>query len=63
MSQNSGKYLAAFRQFDKDDSGSISIEELRILLEDSGEFTDEDLDNMLKNMDKDKDGTINYEGK
>ena len=63
MSQSSKKYLAAFRQFDKDDSGTISINELRILLEDSGEFTNDDLDKMLKDMDKDQDGTINYEGK
>ena len=57
------KYLAAFRQFDKDDSGTISIEEFRILLEDTEEFTAEDIDKMLKDMDKDNDGTIDYEGK
>ena len=34
----SQKYLTAFRQFDKDDSGAISIEELRIILEDDDEF-------------------------
>ena len=55
--------MAAFRQFDKDDSGTISIEEFRILLEDTEEFTAEDIDKMLKDMDKDNDGTIDYEGK
>ena len=55
------KYLTAFRQFDKDDSGSISIEELRIILEDDDEFSPEDVAKMLKDVDADKSGEITYE--
>ena len=55
------KYLTAFRQFDKDDSGSISIEELRIILEDDDEFSPEDVAQMLKDVDADKSGEITYE--
>jgi len=42
MSQK--KYLTAFRQFDKDDSGTISTEELRIILSDGDEFPTEDVE-------------------
>ena len=57
----SQKYLTAFRQFDKDDSGAISIEELRIILEDDDEFSPEDVAKMLSDVDDDKSGEISYE--
>ena len=59
MSQK--KYLTAFRQFDKDDSGTISTEELRIILSDGDEFSTEDVEKMLSDVDKDKSGCIDYE--
>ena len=58
MSQQ--KYLTAFRQFDKDDSGTISTEELRIILSDGDEFSTEDVEKMLSDVDKDKSGNIDY---
>jgi calmodulin len=49
----------AFRVFDKDNSGTISTEELRNVLRSLGEnLTDAELDEMIKLADKNGDGHI-----
>ncbi|KAL9099572.1 MAG: hypothetical protein Q9163_004952, partial [Psora crenata] len=50
---------AAFDVFDKDGNGSISAEELSSLMKSIGEdLTDEDIEEMVKEADKDGDGNI-----
>lgn len=54
--------LAAFRVFDKDKTGKISVAELRqeiTKLEDK--LTDEEIDELIKEVDIFGDGNINYE--
>lgn len=51
--------INAFRVFDKDNSGTISTEELRNVLRSLGEnLTDAELDEMIKLADKNGDGHI-----
>ncbi|XP_061999478.1 uncharacterized protein LOC133716840 [Rosa rugosa] len=52
----------AFRVFDKDQNGFISAAELRHVLTNLGEkLTDEELGEMVREADLDRDGQINYE--
>ncbi|KAH8811189.1 calcium ion binding, calmodulin [Xylogone sp. PMI_703] len=51
----------AFRVFDRDNSGTISSEELRRVLASLGEnLTDEQIDELMKEADQDGDGKIDY---
>jgi hypothetical protein len=53
---------AAFNVFDKDGSGTISADELRQVMKSLGEnLTDEEIDEMIKEADKDRNGTIDCE--
>jgi hypothetical protein len=53
---------AAFNVFDKDGSGTISADELRQVMKSLGEnLTDEEIDEMIREADKDKNGTIDCE--
>ncbi|KAK5048921.1 hypothetical protein LTR84_005342 [Exophiala bonariae] len=53
---------AAFNVFDKDGSGTISADELRQVMKSLGEnLTDEEIDEMIREADKDRNGTIDYE--
>ncbi|RMZ88738.1 hypothetical protein DV736_g4030, partial [Chaetothyriales sp. CBS 134916] len=53
---------AAFAVFDKDGSGTISADELRQVMKSLGEdLTDAEIDEMIREADKDRDGTIDYE--
>ncbi|KAK5078157.1 Mitochondrial group I intron splicing factor ccm1 [Lithohypha guttulata] len=53
---------AAFRVFDKDGSGTISAKELRAVMKSLGEdLTDDEIDEMIKEADKDNSGSIDYE--
>ncbi|KAH0842860.1 Calmodulin [Fonsecaea pedrosoi] len=52
---------AAFNVFDKDGSGTISADELRQVMKSLGEnLTDEEIDEMIREADKDKNGTIDF---
>ena len=51
--------MAAFRVFDKDGSGTISAAELKAVMKSLGEnLTDEEIDEMVREADKDNNGTI-----
>ena len=50
--------------FDKDNSGTISAEEIKAVLSKCGEKLDEaEVDEMIKRADLDGDGLISYEGR
>jgi calmodulin len=52
----------AFQVFDRDGSGTISSEELRMVMKQLGEnLTDLEIDEMMREADKDGDGTIDCE--
>jgi len=54
--------LAAFRVFDKDNSGTISADELKHVMKSLGEdLTDAEIDEMIREADKDDSGTIDCE--
>jgi len=53
---------AAFDVFDRDGSGTISADELRQVMKSLGEnLTDQEIDEMIREADKDRNGTIDYE--
>ena len=53
----------AFRIFDKDGNGFISAAELRHVMTSLGEkLTDEEVDEMIRETDINRDGQIEYEG-
>ncbi|XP_019647105.1 PREDICTED: troponin C-like isoform X1 [Branchiostoma belcheri] len=53
---------AAFRIFDKDNDGFISIEELRTMADACGEdLSDDELKDLLDDGDGDRDGRLDYE--
>ena len=53
----------AFRTFDSDNSGKISAQELRQVMCNLGENLSEDeINEMIQEADRDGDGQINYEG-
>lgn len=55
------KLKEAFQVFDKDQSGSISPAEFRLVMTNLGEtLTDEEVDEMVREADVDGDGQINY---
>ncbi|KAL9125382.1 MAG: hypothetical protein Q9217_005405 [Psora testacea] len=59
QSDSDAELKAAFEVFDKDGNGTISAEELRNLMKSIGEdLTDQDIEEMVKEADKDGDGNI-----
>ena len=54
----------AFRVFDRDGDGFISAAELKHVMNNLGEkLTDEEVDQMIIDADRDGDGKIDFEGK
>lgn len=52
----------AFNLFDKDGSGTVSLEEFRYVMTSEGaQMTDEDIDEIIKNVDIDGDGQMNID--
>ena len=48
--------------FDADGGGSISVDELQEIFEQLGQFkTEEEINNMIKEVDEDKSGEIDFE--
>ena len=54
------KIREMFRQFDKDDSGSVSTEEVKGMLLQLG-IPSEQIDKLVKMHDKNQDGELQYE--
>ena len=53
----------AFRVFDRDGTGTISAAELRHVMTNIGEkLSDQEVDEMIREIDVDRDGQVNYEG-
>ena len=51
----------AFQYFDKDNSGTISAEELRLCLQSEDQtLTDDDVEKLIAEVDQDRDGLIDY---
>jgi len=51
----------AFKQFDKTNSGTVTTAELRHIMTNLGEkLTDEEAEELLKEADPNKKGTVNY---
>jgi Ca2+-binding EF-hand superfamily protein len=56
--------VSAFKQFDKDNNGSISIDELNeVMKKFRGNLSKSDVEELVKKVDKDGNGSINIAGK
>ena len=52
----------AFREFDKDGKGTVTASELRQVMAESGQsMTETEINDLMKQVDKNSDGKINYE--
>jgi calcium-dependent protein kinase len=50
----------AFRAVDKNNTGLLTMKEIKDVFKESGGITNENLEEIFKNLDLDKDGKINY---
>ena len=56
------EYTQAFEVFDKNKDGMISRQELKTIMRSLGQNpTEDDIEEMLLNVDRDKDGQISYD--
>jgi Ca2+-binding EF-hand superfamily protein len=56
------EYMEAFQRIDQDGSGSLSPDELRQVMGDLGEdMNEQELEDMIKEADRDGDGEIDYD--
>ena len=63
-SQEDEELQKAFKEFDKNGDGFISREELKEVMHSVGDMlTDDELDQMIKSADMDRDGQVDYRGK
>lgn len=63
-SSTSEDFREAFKEFDKDGNGIITIKEFKKAMAKCGEkMSDKKVKEMMKKVDQDGDGCINYEGK
>jgi len=54
----------AFAMMDKDGSGKVSATELKNIMRSIGEkLSDDDIDEIIRELDMDGDGEVDYEGK
>eukprot|EP00271_Cylindrocystis_brebissonii_P022183 TRINITY_DN838_c0_g1_i1.p1 TRINITY_DN838_c0_g1~~TRINITY_DN838_c0_g1_i1.p1 ORF type:complete len:540 (+),score=94.11 TRINITY_DN838_c0_g1_i1:139-1758(+) len=61
MAQREDALYQAFRHFDADDSGYISMTELKQALSGDGSLEPEEIDELIKDVDVNNDGHIDYE--
>jgi Ca2+-binding EF-hand superfamily protein len=62
-SDKEGELMDAFRAFDTNRSGYISAQELRNVMINMGQkMTEEEVDGMIREIDSNGDGKINFEG-
>ena len=55
--------VEAFKLFDNDGSGTISLEEFRkVMVNEGAQMSDEDIDDIIREADLDGDGQLNIEG-
>jgi Ca2+-binding EF-hand superfamily protein len=53
----------AFKKFDLDNSGTVTVEELKLILSKIGQFyTDEQISAMISSVDVNNDGKLNFQG-
>lgn len=63
-SSTSEDFREAFKEFDKDGNGIITVKEFKKAMAKCGEkMSDKKVKEMMKKVDQDGDGCINYEGK
>lgn len=55
------KLMAAFKMFDKDDSGTISPEEIKVVLCAGGQVEEAVINDIIKSVDENGDGEIQFE--
>ena len=56
--------LYAFKKFDTDNSGTITVQELRQILAKVGQhFSEEQIANLIATVDSDNDGKLSFKGK
>ncbi|XP_052767941.1 uncharacterized protein LOC128208421 [Mya arenaria] len=58
-----GEIRAAFEMFDRNGDGLIDKQELKAILQNGEECSEEELENLFKLVDDDRDGKIGFEGK
>ena len=62
-SQNTEELRRAFKEFDKDGNGVITVKEFKKAMAKVGQkLSEKDVKKMMKDVDEDGDGCINYQG-